>query len=148
MEDRIQNFINYPLVVQGLLFEDKAEIVLMYDTSCMTKSWAVAVAEHMNHVIQQLKTDPREDPERLAAQLGELNEYVQTKFVCESVIQDVVKRLPPEQNRLSIAKPGRIIGSEGNGVVNVNDLIWRVVSGAAAIHAYPVEPPENWMVRC
>ncbi|KAL7941558.1 non-ribosomal peptide synthetase [Trichoderma barbatum] len=92
-----------------------------------------------------LKTDPDENPATLATHLGGLNGYVQTKFVCETVIQDVVKRLPKEQNRLSIVKPGRIIGSESNGVANVDDLIWRVVSGAAAIHAYPVEPLENWM---
>ncbi|KAL6812511.1 hypothetical protein J3E69DRAFT_348791 [Trichoderma sp. SZMC 28015] len=92
-----------------------------------------------------LKTDPDENPAAVAKRLGGLNGYVQTKFVCEGVIQDVVKGLPKEQNRLSIVKPGRIIGSESNGVANVDDLIWRVVSGAAAIHAYPVEPSENWM---
>ncbi|PNP59079.1 hypothetical protein THARTR1_01327 [Trichoderma harzianum] len=92
-----------------------------------------------------LKTDPDENPAAVAKRLGGLNGYVQTKFVCEGVIQDAVKGLPKEQNRLSIVKPGRIIGSESNGVANVDDLIWRVVSGAAAIHAYPVEPSENWM---
>ncbi|KAL6812971.1 hypothetical protein GGI42DRAFT_313353 [Trichoderma sp. SZMC 28013] len=92
-----------------------------------------------------LKTDPDENPAAVNKRLGGLNGYVQTKFVCESVIQDIVKGLPKEQNRLSIVKPGRIIGSESNGVANVDDLIWRVVSGAAAIHAYPVEPTENWM---
>ncbi|KAL7934405.1 hypothetical protein V8C35DRAFT_327290 [Trichoderma chlorosporum] len=92
-----------------------------------------------------LKTDPEEIRTAVTTQLGGLNGYVQTKFVCESVIQDIVRNLPKEQNRLSIVKPGRIIGSENNGVANVDDLIWRVVSGAAAIHAYPVEPLENWM---
>ncbi|UKZ56950.1 NRPS [Trichoderma virens] len=92
-----------------------------------------------------LRTDPDEHTATVATQLDGLNGYVQTKFVCESVIQDVVKSLPREQNRLSIVKPGRIIGSANNGVANVDDLIWRVVSGAAAMHAYPVEPLENWM---
>ncbi|KKP02969.1 hypothetical protein THAR02_04900 [Trichoderma harzianum] len=91
-----------------------------------------------------LKTDPDENPAAVAKRLGGLNGYVQTKFVCEGVIQDVVKGLPKEQNRLPIVKPGRIIGSENNGVANVDDLIWRIVSGAAAIHAYPVAS-ENWM---
>jgi thioester reductase-like protein len=92
-----------------------------------------------------LKTDPEGDQATVAAQLAKLNGYVQTKFVCESIIRDASKGLPTKQNRLSIVKPGRIIGSQSNGVANVDDLIWRVVSGAAAIHAYPVEPTENWM---
>ncbi|GFP57554.1 nonribosomal peptide synthetase lcsA [Trichoderma asperellum] len=92
-----------------------------------------------------LKTDPEDDQTAVTAQLEQLNGYVQTKFVCESVIQNALKSLPNKQNRLSIVKPGRIIGAQNNGVANVDDLIWRVVSGAAAIHAYPVEPTENWM---
>ncbi|EHK46024.1 non-ribosomal peptide synthetase [Trichoderma atroviride IMI 206040] len=90
-----------------------------------------------------LKTE--DDQAAVASQLEQLNGYVQTKFVCESIIQNALKNLPAKQNRLSIVKPGRIIGSQSSGVANVDDLIWRVVSGAAAIHAYPTEPAENWM---
>ncbi|KAK1242917.1 hypothetical protein MKX08_005729 [Trichoderma sp. CBMAI-0020] len=64
---------------------------------------------------------------------------------CEGVIQNALNNSPAKQNRLSIVKPGRIIGSQSNGVANVDDLIWRVVSGAAAIHSYPAEPAGNWM---
>ncbi|KAL7925636.1 non-ribosomal peptide synthetase [Trichoderma austrokoningii] len=92
-----------------------------------------------------LKTDPEDDQAAVASQLEPLNGYVQTKFVCECLIQNALKSLPAKQNRLSIVKPGRIIGSQHNGIANVDDLIWRVVSGAAAIHAYPVESAENWM---
>lgn len=90
-----------------------------------------------------LKTEG--DQAAVASQLEQLNGYVQTKFVCESIIQNALKNLPAKQNRLSIVKPGRIIGPQSTGVANVDDLIWRVVSGAATMHAYPTEPADNWM---
>lgn len=91
------------------------------------------------------KTDPEDDQAAVAAHLEQLNGYVQTKFVCECVIQNALENLPTKHNRFSILKPGRIIGSQNNRVANVDDLIWRVVSGAAAIRTFPVEPTENWM---
>ncbi|UKZ76549.1 NRPS [Trichoderma virens FT-333] len=89
--------------------------------------------------------DPAENQVVSAAILNSVNGYSQTKFVCESVISNIASRLPANQNRVSIVKPGRIIGTVEHGVANVDDFVWRVVSTAASIHAYPEEPSDHWM---
>ena len=70
--------------------------------------------------------------------------YWQSKFVAESALNNVTKELSSTQNRLSVVKPGRIIGSAVNGVANVDDYIWRLVATAAALGVYPIEPEGNW----
>ncbi|KAL6903105.1 amino acid adenylation [Trichoderma evansii] len=92
-----------------------------------------------------LKTDPKRNNAAIASYLNNSMGYIQTKFVADGVVYGVISKLPHIQNRVSIVKPGRIIGSTRNGIANVDDMIWRVVAGAAAIHAYPVEPLEHWI---
>lgn len=90
--------------------------------------------------------DPAENQAVSSALLKNVNGYSQTKFVCESVISNIARSLPINQNRVSTVKPGRIIGTAEHGVANVDDFVWRVVSTAASIQAYPEEPSEHWMV--
>ncbi|TLD06610.1 uncharacterized protein PgNI_08015 [Pyricularia grisea] len=72
--------------------------------------------------------------------------YMRSKFVAESAVCEVASRLGAAQNRVSVVKPGLVIGSEaGGGVANTDDLVWRVVAGACAIGAYPIEPDTHWM---
>lgn len=80
-----------------------------------------------------------------AAFLKSTTAYIQTKFVSEEVIKKISRRLPANQNRVSIVKPGRIIGTtESGGVANVDDFIWRVVTTASSLRAYPEEPEAHW----
>ncbi|KAH0523777.1 hypothetical protein TsFJ059_008737 [Trichoderma semiorbis] len=92
-----------------------------------------------------IKSDPTQDRALLAQYLGHTTGYSQTKFVSEGVIQEVISTLPAGQNRISTLKPGRIIGSPETGVANTDDMLWRVVSTAASLRAYPSEPEEHWL---
>nr|POF14196.1 nonribosomal peptide synthetase tes [Quercus suber] len=71
--------------------------------------------------------------------------YSQTKFLSEALVRECTTRLPASQNMLSTVKPGIVIGSPEQGVANTDDLIWRLVAGAARIGAYPTEAPEHWV---
>ncbi|KAK5991430.1 Nonribosomal peptide synthetase lcsA [Cladobotryum mycophilum] len=86
-----------------------------------------------------------DDRRLLASQLSDSSGYCQTKFVCDGIIEDVIKQLPVGQNRISSVKPGRIIGSPDTGVCNLDDFIWRIVAGAALIGAHPVDSVDTWM---
>ncbi|KAK3328127.1 hypothetical protein B0T19DRAFT_461502 [Cercophora scortea] len=71
--------------------------------------------------------------------------YVQTKFLSESFVYEVASHLPPHQNRVSIVKPGLIIGNAGRGVANVDDFVWRIVAASIAVGAYPTEERSYWI---
>jgi amino acid adenylation domain-containing protein/thioester reductase-like protein len=89
---------------------------------------------------------PRDTPRATASyHLATTNGYSQTKFVSDSIINEISAKLPAHQNRISIVMPGRIIGTAQEGVSNVDDLLWRLVAGAAALKAYPEESAEDFM---
>nr|UMZ45380.1 hypothetical protein [Paramyrothecium roridum] len=92
-----------------------------------------------------VKAASEDDRAASAARFSGVNGYVQTKFVSECIIEDVYSKLPPGQNRVSIVKPGRIIGTVQDGVSNTDDFLWRTVAGAAALHFYPIEPDNHFM---
>ncbi|KAI9904099.1 hypothetical protein N3K66_000628 [Trichothecium roseum] len=92
-----------------------------------------------------VKFDTQEDKPGTASALANLMGYTQTKFVAETVINEVALRLPEGQNRISTIKPGRIIGTAEEGVANLDDFLWRIVGTAVAMGAYPTGPDEKWM---
>jgi amino acid adenylation domain-containing protein/thioester reductase-like protein len=92
-----------------------------------------------------IKSDPTTDRTALGQYLNNSTGYIQTKFVSEGIIQEVIKTLPADQNRISTLKPGRIIGSPETGVANVDDVLWRIVSAAASLGVYPAEPEDHWV---
>nr|POE87100.1 nonribosomal peptide synthetase fmpe [Quercus suber] len=61
------------------------------------------------------------------------------------LVRECITHFPFTQNVLSTVKPGFIIGSPEQGVANTDDLLWRVVAGAARIGAYPIETSEHWV---
>lgn len=89
-------------------------------------------------------TSPDDNQAISAVFLKDATAYIQTKFVCEGVIKNITCNLPINQNRVSIVKPGRIVGTVEHGIANVDDFVWRVVSAAAEIKAYPEEPEAHW----
>jgi amino acid adenylation domain-containing protein/thioester reductase-like protein len=80
-----------------------------------------------------------------ASMLASLSGYIQTKYVAETAIQDVMDQLPACQNRLSVIKPGRILGTAEEGVANLDDYLWRVVATAISLRAHPVDTLDVWM---
>ncbi|KAF6795323.1 NRPS protein [Colletotrichum sojae] len=92
------------------------------------------------------KADYGSDREAFAEVLGRGTGYAQTKFVSESVVCGLAARLPVGgQNRLSVVKPGLIIGNADEGVANVDDYLWRVVAASAALGVYPSEPAGHYI---
>ena len=80
-----------------------------------------------------------------AAEMAKNIGYSQTKFVSESAVYDIARQLPGSQNRLSVVKPGLIIGTSEEGIANIDDFLWRVVSTAADLRIYPSEPGNSWI---
>lgn len=86
-------------------------------------------------------------PQDRDAVMREMNEgigYTQSKFVAESIVYQVAAKLQPVQNRFSVVKPGYIIGTAQEGIANVDDFIWRVVSTAQQMGCYP-EQHDSWI---
>lgn len=71
--------------------------------------------------------------------------YSQTKIMSERIVRDVASRMPPEQNRISVVKPGLIIGAADSGVTNVDDVLWHVVAAATSIKKFPEAVDEQWL---
>ncbi|KAJ4857125.1 male sterility protein domain-containing protein [Trichoderma breve] len=80
-----------------------------------------------------LKKRASETLEEFAAKLLSWAGYFQTKFVAESVIREIASRLPAVQNRISVVKPGLIIGTAASGAANTDDVLWRAVATAVGI---------------
>ena len=77
---------------------------------------------------------------------------MQTKFLAESLVNNTAAHLAGrtspsngQQNRVSVVKPGVILGAGVEGAANVDDYLWRVVASAAAVNAYPSEPEDHWL---
>ncbi|KAL9031259.1 MAG: hypothetical protein Q9196_000697 [Gyalolechia fulgens] len=71
--------------------------------------------------------------------------YMQSKFVCEQVIQDCAAHPAFETKKLRVVKPGYIIGSRRNGIANPKDFIWRLVAGCLEIGAYNEDEARHWL---
>ena len=91
------------------------------------------------------KTDINGDRTVVAAELATENGYVQSKFVAESLIHHVAQQIGTNQNRVSVIKPGLIIGTVAEGAANVDDYLWRLVTTASAIRSHPIEPASHFL---
>ncbi|KAK2590902.1 hypothetical protein QQS21_011414 [Conoideocrella luteorostrata] len=96
-----------------------------------------------------IKAEPKAAPGTNAAQVAKANGYAQTKFVAETAVHDIAMRLSRakghDQNRISVVKPGLIIGTTDDGVANLDDFIWRVAGTAAGLGIYPEESDQSWI---
>ena len=79
----------------------------------------------------------------LARYLSGLNGYRQTKAVSELLVRSMPST--PRGCRFSVIKPGFVIGSQEEGVVNVDDFIWRLATSAVRIHAYDSSAAAGWI---
>lgn len=51
----VQNYFNYPLVIQAHLHEDSAELHFLYNSTVLAEPTMAAMAKHFGHVVQQLQ---------------------------------------------------------------------------------------------
>lgn len=93
---------------------------------------------------QQL--DPDEDDEQeIAADLMMGSGYSQTKFVSELLLKQLAREDARMRCRISIVKPGYIIGTVREGVASVDDFIWRLVASSVDIKAYNRDEAQGWL---
>lgn len=66
------------------------------------------------------------------------NGYAQTKYVAEHVVHRAAIRSQRQlrRTRISIIRPGLIIGTLNQGIANTNDFLWRLVSTCIRVGAY------------
>lgn len=92
--------------------------------------------------------DPDSDDdseERFKAQLTDSNGYGQSKLVAERLVSNSLRTSTIFEKRLSIIKPGFVIGTSTEGVANVDDFIWRIVAGSISTRGYSEETEASWM---
>ncbi|CAG9951160.1 unnamed protein product [Clonostachys rosea f. rosea IK726] len=54
IQDSMQNFLNYPLVVQFVLQGSQTELFIMYDPNAVTEQQSIAISHQIEHVISQM----------------------------------------------------------------------------------------------
>ncbi|KAL4995962.1 hypothetical protein BDV10DRAFT_202657 [Aspergillus recurvatus] len=90
-----------------------------------------------------LKRSPEQDLESFMKSLEQANGYSQSKFVAE----ELVSRFAGNQSthRVSIVRPGWVIGTEQDAVPNTDDFIWKLVQVCIQIGGYPAEGGDLWL---
>ena len=62
--------------------------------------------------------------------------YAQTKLVSELLVKQFASNPKSSGHRISIVKPGYIIGTPAEGLANLSDYIWRLIAGAIDAKIY------------
>ncbi|KAL4928076.1 uncharacterized protein BDV17DRAFT_292095 [Aspergillus undulatus] len=90
-----------------------------------------------------IKRSPGQDLESFMKSLEQANGYSQSKFVAE----ELVSRFAGHQSthRVSIVRPGWVIGTEQDAVPNTDDFLWKLVQACIHIGAYPAEDGDQWL---
>jgi amino acid adenylation domain-containing protein/thioester reductase-like protein len=72
--------------------------------------------------------------------------YSQTKLLSQALVQALTERSKKSLGlRLSVVKPGFIIGSTETGVANTSDYLWRFVATAVDLGVYNKDAREAWL---
>ena len=86
-----------------------------------------------------------DDDAAIADEVARSNGYAQTKFVSELMVKEYARLKAPSQQRVSIIKPGYIIGNKEDGIAATGDFLWRLTASCAAINSYSAEDPKSWL---
>lgn len=89
---------------------------------------------------QQLSED--DNDQKIVEEVIRSNGYAQTKFLSEMLVKEF-SRSNQNANRVSIVKPGYIIGTVQEGIANVDDFIWRLTASSVDIKGYNDE--DSWL---
>lgn len=93
---------------------------------------------------QQLKVGEDDDTE-IAEEVARSNGYAQTKFLSELMVKAYAGEFAPSQQRMSIVKPGYIIGTVGEGISVTDDFIWRLTASCIDVKGYNVNDANSWL---
>ena len=93
---------------------------------------------------QQLRVEADNDLD-IAKEVERSNGYAQTKFLSELMVKEYARSIAPCQQRISIIKPGYIIGGQEDGICVEDDFIWRLTSSCVDIESYNAEDADSWL---
>lgn len=94
---------------------------------------------------QQLRIGEADDDMDITEEVARSNGYSQTKFLSELMVKEYARTVAPSQQRVSIVKPGYIIGSAGDGIAIADDFIWRLAASCLDIEAYNAADANSWL---
>ncbi|KAL8837160.1 MAG: hypothetical protein Q9176_005903, partial [Flavoplaca citrina] len=83
----------------------------------------------------------------LAADIAKANGYSQTKYVSEELVAKYAREGDgrKEHHVFLIVRPGLIVGTEGHGVPNTDDFLWRLVQACYTVGGYPKPETGMWL---
>ena len=93
---------------------------------------------------QRLRISEDDDME-IAEEVAQSNGYAQSKFLSELIVKRYAQEIASPQQRVSIVKPGYIIGTPEEGVANVDDFIWRLTASCVDIKGYNAMDANSWL---
>lgn len=93
---------------------------------------------------QQLRVGEADDID-ITEEIVRSNGYSQTKFFSEWMVKEYARTVASSQQRVSIVKPGYIIGTAGDGIAIAGDFIWRLAASCLDIEAYNAADANSWL---
>lgn len=89
--------------------------------------------------------EDNDDDESLMKQIADSNGYCQTKIISELLAKNFARSSERNKKRMSIVKPGYIVGTVAEGIGNIDDFLWRVVAGVVGIEGVSREDMDLWI---
>ncbi|KAK3613061.1 hypothetical protein LTR22_028322, partial [Elasticomyces elasticus] len=118
-------------------------------------AWQLLECVSSNPVVQKyifISTAPHQDLDRVGVEesrwsgmLCDHNGYMQSKLIAESVLVQSAQIQQDLQKRVTIVKPGFIIGSVNSGLANMDDFLWRLVAGCVYLGSFPEDSKDSWV---
>ncbi len=93
---------------------------------------------------QQLRIGDADDMD-ITEEVARSNGYSQTKFVSEWLVKEYARTVASSRQRVSVVKPGYIIGTAGDGIAIADDFIWRLAASCLDIEAYNADDAKSWL---
>lgn len=90
-----------------------------------------------------ISKSPTQDMNSFMQVLQQANGYCQSKYVAEELVSMFASR--QSTHHISIVRPGLIIGTETEGIPNIDDFQWKLVQVCLRMGAYPMEQGHLWL---
>lgn len=93
---------------------------------------------------QQLRVKD-DDEAVIAEEIAKGNGYGQSKYLSELLVKEYARTMARRQQRVTVVKPGYIIGGTDDGVCVADDFIWRLTAACAEIKSYNADDADAWL---
>ncbi|KAI4086061.1 MAG: hypothetical protein LQ344_007876 [Seirophora lacunosa] len=93
---------------------------------------------------QQLRVE-EDDEIAIAEEVAQSNGYAQSKFLSELLVKEYARTIARRQQRVTVFKPGYIIGGAENGICVADDFVWRLTAACAEVKSYNEDDADAWL---